>query len=90
LIAGRNVPLGVKKQLKVSERAGLRGIAPFGVRTFLPALLEIAKPGKSLELFFARRLSTSGNLKKGWAILRPSKTIVNIQLRIEFTSSGIV
>jgi hypothetical protein len=36
-------PSASKKQLKVSERAGLRGIAPFGVRTFLPALLEIAQ-----------------------------------------------
>jgi len=62
----------------IDRRCKLRGIAPFGVRTFLPALLKIAKTEQSLELRSHSLNTDIGNLKKGWAILRPSKTSVII------------
>ena len=70
--AARVYPL--KSQISNLKSQRLRGIAPFGVRTFLPAL------SKTVELFSVQRLETFCrcrpivNFRKGWAILRPSPT----------------
>ena len=77
--------------IPVGRRSGtaatrLRGIAPFGVRTFLPALLEAywfagATAGRAVS-----GQPWSINFKKGRAILRPSKTTETITDRCKISS----
>jgi len=57
------------------KKQRLRGIAPSGVRTFLPALSKICRLEQSR---LVRNWTPNTDSRKSGAILRPSKTIVTL------------